>query len=54
MQNDIKVVILAAGKGKRMQSEKPKALAEIAGKPMLAHLGTSVKEARSNSPPKRF
>ena len=33
-----------------MQSEKPKALAEIAGKPMLAHLGTSVKEATGTIP----
>ena len=50
MQNDVKVVILAAGKGKRMQSEKPKALAIVAGKPMLEHLGISVKEATGTIP----
>ncbi len=32
------VVILAAGKGKRMRSDLPKVLHGIAGKPMLAHV----------------
>jgi len=32
------VVILAAGKGKRMHSDLPKVLHPIAGKPMLAHV----------------
>ncbi len=32
------VVILAAGKGKRMCSDLPKVLHPIAGKPMLAHV----------------
>jgi bifunctional UDP-N-acetylglucosamine pyrophosphorylase/glucosamine-1-phosphate N-acetyltransferase len=32
------VVILAAGKGKRMRSDLPKVLHPIAGKPMLAHV----------------
>ncbi len=34
----INVVILAAGKGKRMRSDLPKVLHAIAGKPMLAHV----------------
>lgn len=34
----LNIVILAAGLGKRMQSELPKVLHQIAGKPMLAHV----------------
>ncbi len=32
------VVILAAGMGKRMRSDRPKVLHELAGKPLLAHV----------------
>ena len=32
------VVILAAGEGKRMKSDRPKVLQAIAGKPMLGHV----------------
>ena len=32
------VVILAAGQGKRMNSDLPKVLQPLAGKPMLAHV----------------
>ncbi len=38
MNNKVKIVILAAGKGVRMQSEEPKVLAKIHGKPMLEYL----------------
>ncbi|HCC83662.1 TPA: hypothetical protein DEP96_02320 [Candidatus Uhrbacteria bacterium] len=37
-----RVVILAAGKGKRMASELPKPLVAISGRPMIAHLISSV------------
>lgn len=35
---DLHVVVLAAGKGSRMKSAKPKVLHELAGKPMLEHV----------------
>jgi len=38
MTEKLHVVILAAGEGKRMNSEKPKVLLPVAGRPMLAHV----------------
>ena len=38
MNNHTKVLILAAGKGKRMKSTKPKVLHELAGKSMIMHI----------------
>ena len=34
----ISVVILAAGQGKRMQSDLPKVLQPVAGRPLLKHV----------------
>ena len=36
--SDLDVVILAAGKGKRMFSDLPKVLHRLAGRPLLAHV----------------
>lgn len=44
--NGISAVILAAGKGTRMKSDKTKVLHEVSGKPMLAHVIDACLEAR--------
>ena len=38
MKNNVKVLILAAGKGRRMKSERSKVLHELGGKSMLMHV----------------
>jgi len=47
MQN-IAAIILAAGKGTRMKSEKPKVVFELAGKPMINRVVDTALEAGSN------
>jgi len=38
MSNPLEIVILAAGQGKRMYSDTPKVLHQLAGRPLLAHV----------------
>lgn len=44
----INVVILAAGKGTRMHSSKPKVLHDVGGKPILGHVIDCAKQLRPN------
>ena len=46
----VKIVILAAGKGKRMQSELPKVLVPLAGKHMIRHLLEEVEKVLPEKP----
>lgn len=43
--NQKTAVILAAGQGTRMKSEKPKVLHEVCGKPMVSHVISQVRKA---------
>ncbi len=43
----IDAIILAAGKGKRMQTSFPKVLQEVAGKPLLQHVIDNTKELKN-------
>ncbi len=48
--NKIKIVILAAGKGKRMQNDLPKVLEQLKGKSMIEHVLDSSKNITSSKP----
>ena len=45
MQDTALAIILAAGKGTRMKSERPKVLHRLAGAPLLAHVVSAAKSA---------
>ncbi len=49
-ENDSTGVILAAGLGRRMQSDLPKVLSAVAGKPMLEYLICNVRESTYTKP----
>ncbi len=50
-KNKIKVVILAGGKGNRMQSEIPKVLIKIRGESLIKHLLSSVRKSGIDDKP---
>src|SRR3989344_1348093 len=50
-KNNIKIIILAAGKGIRMQSELPKVLMPVGGKPMIVRLMESVDKSGIDDEP---
>ncbi len=49
-QEKIKIVILAGGKGKRMQSELPKVLMPLKNKPMISHIVSEIKKISDEKP----
>ena len=51
MNDKTKIIILAAGKGERMQSELPKVLVKVQGKPMIKHLLESVAKSDIDNNP---
>ena len=46
---NLAVVIMAAGKGTRLKSRRPKVLHEIGGKPLLSHVMRSRRKASSSN-----
>ncbi|MFA7285222.1 MAG: NTP transferase domain-containing protein [Candidatus Paceibacterota bacterium] len=50
MEN-VRIIILAGGKGKRMGTDAPKVLAQIKGKPMIKYLLDSIKKTSITSRP---
>lgn len=49
--NDINIIILAAGHGKRMQSELPKVLVPLHGRPLVTHVLESIKNSGIDTTP---
>ena len=48
--SDLKVVILAAGKGKRMKSKLPKVLHPVCGLPMVQYVLDAAREVSPEKP----
>ena len=53
-ENPAAIIVLAAGKGTRMKSKKPKILHEIGGRSMLAHALKAVSYTHLTLPTKRI
>lgn len=51
MKNTVQIIILAAGHGKRMQSELPKVLVPLHGKPLVTHVLEQIKSSGITSVP---
>ncbi len=51
MDNKTKIIVLAAGKGTRMNGDLPKVLAEVRGKPMIKYLLESINKSRIDENP---
>ncbi|MCM2339466.1 MAG: NTP transferase domain-containing protein [Burkholderiales bacterium] len=49
-KDNFEILILAAGKGKRMQSDLPKVLIEFKKKPMIKHILSSIEKAFHKKP----
>lgn len=46
----VKIIVLAAGKGKRMESDLPKVLLPLKGQPMLQYVHSSIKKVTDEKP----
>ena len=48
--NNTEIIVLAAGKGTRMNTDVPKVLVELGGRPMVEHVLQTIKEAGYQTP----
>ena len=46
MHNNLEIIVLAAGRGKRMSSELPKVMHRLAGKPLLSHVLSTARKLK--------
>jgi bifunctional UDP-N-acetylglucosamine pyrophosphorylase / glucosamine-1-phosphate N-acetyltransferase len=47
----IGIILLGAGKGRRMESDLPKVLVPLAGKPMISHIIETLRQVNASWPP---